>query len=162
MRHCISPVQLITRILPTERWERNAWIPDRILQARLQTTSIAILFERGVVINIPTTINKQRLLSQLFSSLKKSAPPADSQQRPVLDQFIYGLCREWVSREQADQAFRNLKECFFDWNEVRVSSVRELEEALADLPNASERAQRVISFLQEVFETTFSFDLEGL
>ena len=55
-----------------------------------------------------------------------------------------------------------MRERFFDWNEVRVSSLREIEEALADLPDAEHRAQRLISFLQEVFETTFSFDLESL
>ena len=40
----------------------------------------------------------------------------------MLEQFIYGLCREDATREQADRAFRNLCERFFDWNEVRVSS----------------------------------------
>src|SRR5262249_11308464 len=39
---------------------------------------------------------------------------------------------------------------------------RELEEAFADLPDPEVRAQRLVTFLQEVFETTFSFDLEGL
>jgi endonuclease-3 len=64
--------------------------------------------------------------------------------------------------EQAQQAYNNLKEKFFDWNEVRVSTVRELEEALAGLADAENRAQRLIAFLQEVFEETFSFELEGL
>ena len=67
-----------------------------------------------------------------------------------------------MTRDQADQAYRNLREQFFDWNEVRVSSVRELAEAMQGLPNAEQRAQRLIDFLQEVFETTISFDLESL
>src|SRR5439155_10868311 len=66
------------------------------------------------------------------------------------------------TRDQADRAFRGLREQFFDWNEVRVSSGREVEEAIADLPEAEPRAERLISFLQEVFEADFSFDLEGL
>ena len=45
---------------------------------------------------------------------------------------------------------------------MRVSSLRELEEAFAGLPEPESRAQRLVSFLQEVFETTFSFDLEKL
>src|SRR5205807_10304667 len=57
---------------------------------------------------------------------------------------------------------RGLREHFFDWNEVRVSSVREVAESLAGMPGGETRAQRIIDFLQEVFETTFSFDLEGL
>jgi endonuclease-3 len=109
-----------------------------------------------------TTTNKQRVLTQLFALHKKAheAPPPEP--RPVLEQFLYALCRQDATREQADRAFRRLRDSFFDWNEVRVSSVRELEEALAGLPNAEARAERLIAFLQEVFETTFSFDLEGL
>jgi endonuclease-3 len=109
-----------------------------------------------------TTTNKQRLLTQLFTALKKIADPGESVNRPVLDQFIYAICREGVTREQADEAFQAICERFFDWNEVRVSSVRELEESFAGLPEPEVRAQRLINFLQEVFETTFSYDLESL
>jgi endonuclease-3 len=109
-----------------------------------------------------TTINKQRLLTHLFTSMKKAYDPGEPGSRPVLEQFIYAICREGATREQADQAFRNLQKRFYDWNEVRVSSVRELEESLAGLSEPETRAQRIINFLQEVFETTFSFDLEPL
>src|SRR5271170_3733608 len=110
---------------------------------------------------MPTTTNKQRVLSHLFTSLKKRGHgDADPEPRPVLEQLIYAILREGSTRDLADQAFRLLRERFFDWNEIRVSSVREIEEALCCLPNAELRAQRLISLLQEVFETTFSFDLE--
>jgi endonuclease-3 len=109
-----------------------------------------------------TTTNKQRLLTQLFALLKDGYEAAEAEPRPVLEQFIYGICREDATRAQADSAFKNLRERFFDWNEVRVSSVRELEEALSDLSGAELRAERILSFLQEVFEANFSFDLESL
>jgi endonuclease-3 len=109
-----------------------------------------------------TMINKQRLLTQLFSGLKKVADPGEPDQLPVLEQFLYAICREGATREQADEAFHALRERFFDWNEIRVSSVRELEECLTGLSEPEVRAQRLISFLQEVFETTFSYDLESL
>lgn len=111
---------------------------------------------------MPTTTNKQRVLTQIFTSLKKRYEPLEPEARPVLEQFLYAICREGASRAQADRAFRNLQERFFDWNEVRVSSPHEVEEALGNLPDAESRAQRLISVLQEVFETTFSFDLEPL
>jgi endonuclease III len=111
---------------------------------------------------MPTTTNKQRLLSQLFSTYRKRYDPAEPEPRPVLEQFLYAVCREGATRDQADRAFHSLQERFFDWNEVRVSSPREVEEALGDIPDAEPRAGRLISFLQEVFETTFSFDLELL
>jgi len=110
---------------------------------------------------MPTTINKQRVLSQLFNQQPKGAE-ASEETLPVLEQFIYGICREGTTRERADRAFRRLRKDFFDWNEVRVSSTRELEETLRDLPEPEVKAQRLVTFLQEVFETTFSFDLEGL
>jgi endonuclease-3 len=110
---------------------------------------------------MPTTINKQRLVTNVFSAAGKSKH-SEPDARPVLEQFLYAVCREGVTRELADQAYRNLQERFFDWNEVRVSSARELAEALECLPDAETRAQRLIDFLQEVFETTFSFDLESL
>src|SRR5271165_1089293 len=108
-----------------------------------------------------TTINKQRLLTGLFTAAKRTGF-TEPEARPVLQQFIYGLCRENASPEQAERAYRLLSERFFDWNEVRVSSTRELEEAFAGLPDAEARAQRLVTFLQEVFETTFSFDLDQL
>lgn len=107
-----------------------------------------------------TTINKQRLLSQLLSAARK--PESEPVERPILEQFIYGLCRENATVEQAEQAYSSLRQRFFDWNEIRVSSTRELEEAFDGLSAPELRAQRLISFLQEVFETTFSFNLEGL
>src|SRR5258707_9753892 len=107
-----------------------------------------------------TTINKQKLLTHLFNAARKAAEaPPDAEPRPVLQEFVYALCREGAGRDEADQAFRNLCERFFDWNEVRVSSLRELEEAFAGLPHAGARAERLSTFLREVFETEISFDL---
>jgi endonuclease-3 len=106
------------------------------------------------------TINKQRVVSQL---LARSGPAGDAPEpRPILQEVIYGLCREGATREQADRAYHHLTNRFFDWNEVRVSSIREIEEAFAGLSDPESRAQRLVSFLQEVFETTFSYDLEKL
>jgi endonuclease III len=111
---------------------------------------------------MPTTTNKQRVITQIFTTLKKHYEPREPEPRPVLEQFLYAICRESASRAQADRVFRNLQERFFDWNEIRVSSPREVEEALGSIPDADTRANRLIGFLQEVFETTFSFDLESL
>lgn len=108
-----------------------------------------------------TTINKQRSLTHLFTAAKKRIE-ADDEARPVLQQFIYGLCRENATREQADEAYRFLCEKFFDWNEVRVSSTHELEDAFDGMSNPEQRAERLISFLQEVFEIHFSFELDKL
>lgn len=112
--------------------------------------------------DMPTTINKQRLLTQIFTALKKRYSLPTTESRPVLEQFLYAVCREGTTREEADRAYRSLQEHFFDWNEIRVSSLREVEEVLSHLPYSSVRAQRLISLLQEVFETMFAFELESL
>src|SRR5262245_60181283 len=115
----------------------------------------------GEDMRMATTVNKPKLVSQIFSTLgrgKYAGPP----HRPGLEQFLYAICREGMTREAADRAYRNLQERFFDWNEIRVSSAHEIADALGDLPEAEARGQRLIDFLQEVFETTFSFDLESL
>ena len=111
-----------------------------------------------------TTLNKQKVVNHLFTALAKQIKGAeDLPARPVLEQFIYAICREGTTRAQADAAFQALQTRFFDWNEIRVSAPEELAEVLADLtPEPAKRAQRIIDFLQEVFETTFAFDLEGL
>jgi endonuclease-3 len=107
-----------------------------------------------------TTINKQRAVNLLLARAPKSSNGEAPQ--GVLEQFVFALCRENATAEQADRAFRALRERFFDWNEVRVSSTREVEEALEGLSDTEPRAQRLIAFLQEVFEAEFKFDLEGL
>lgn len=108
------------------------------------------------------TINKQKVVSQLFTALAKQAK-GETPERPVLEQFIYAILREGSTREHADQAFANLQNRFFDWNEIRVSSVDEIAEILNGVVSEpGQRAQRIVDFLQEVFETTFSFDLEPL
>jgi endonuclease III len=110
-----------------------------------------------------TTINKQKIVNQLFTALGKHAKNKPLAERPVLEQFLYAILRENATRDAADQAFKGLQDRFFDWNEVRVSSTMEIAEALEGLvANPEARAQRIVDFLQEIFETTYSFDLDPL
>jgi endonuclease-3 len=111
---------------------------------------------------MPATANKQQLLATLFATMRKHYSVRAPAERPVLEQMIYALLREGATHEEADAAFDRLKSQFFDWNEVRVSSEHEVIEAMGDLPEAAARAERVIALLQEVFESTYSFDLEML
>ena len=116
---------------------------------------------------MPATSTKQRFVNQIMSSLPKStdgkgAKNGKLESLPILEQVIYSICREATSQTVADHAYRQLQEKFFDWNEIRVSSAREVADALGDIPNAEDRAERIIHFLSEVFEIDFCFDLEGL
>jgi len=110
-----------------------------------------------------TIMNKQRLVSQMFSQLGDACQSEECAPRTVLEEFVYAILREGHTRAAADQAFDSLRKNFFDWNEIRVSMGEELVAAIGPwITDAERRAQRVIDFLQEVFESTFSFDLEGL
>src|SRR5260370_7631027 len=111
---------------------------------------------------MPTTVNKQRVLAALFNSYKKRGPSSEPQASPLMEQLLFSVCREGTTREEADRAFQGLRQRFFDWNEIRVSSPREIEEAISNLPDAAVRAQRLLSLLQEVFEPTFSFTFQPL
>jgi len=109
------------------------------------------------------TTNKHQQLNQALALLKKKYPvSAEAEARPVMEEVLYAILREGATTAQADAGFAKLREAFFDWNEVRVSTVPEVAEALGKLPDAGPKAQRAVSFLQEVFEERYSFDLSDV
>src|SRR5215216_5976467 len=107
------------------------------------------------------TTNRTAVISKVYKVLKKhykpTAPPAD---RTVLEHLLYACVLENARFEAADEAFARLKELYFDWNEIRVTTVTELAEGMGDLPDASLAAQRVKKSLQSIFESGYSFDIE--
>jgi endonuclease-3 len=116
-----------------------------------------------VLITMPIMTNKQQQIEQIIKVLKKRYEASgEVENRPVLEHLLYAIIREGATREQADRAFKNLRTVFFDWNEVRVSAPHEIEEILAGIPGAGERAQRIIGVLQYWFELKFNFDMEDL
>ena len=60
----------------------------------------------------------------------------------------------------ANEVFAALDSEYYDWNEVRVTSIRELTAVMKRLNDAQEAATRLKRVLQSVFETHYSFDLE--
>ncbi len=110
-----------------------------------------------------TTPNRAAILTKLHKVLRKHykpyAPPSD---RSVLEHLLYASCLENARPEAADEALAKLKELYFDWNEIRVTTVSELAEVLAGLPDATAAGQRIKRALQSVFETGYQFDLEAL
>jgi endonuclease III len=111
------------------------------------------------------TQSKAQLLNEVHTLLKKRYKPKPDRNNgrlTVLEAVIYGLCHEGTTREQANQALSRFKDGFFDWNEVRVSTVDEIQSALAGLPEAEGRAQRIRRFLRQLFERTYGFTLDLL
>ncbi len=107
--------------------------------------------------------NRQTLITKVFKVLKHHYQPVKPPvERSVLEHLLYACCLENSPFEAADEAFARLQQKFFDWNEVRVTTVTELAETLACLADPSAAATRLKRCLQSVFETHYAFDLEGL
>jgi len=109
------------------------------------------------------TTNRSALIAKVYKVLKKHykpvAPPSD---RTALEHLLYGCLLENARFEAADEAFARLKELYFDWNEIRVTTVTELAEGMGGVPDAAGAAQRVKKSLQSIFESNYSFDIETL
>lgn len=106
---------------------------------------------------------KQAICKKVVSILKKryrsKIPKSD---RTVLDTILYAICLENASARQADDAFARLESDFHDLNEIRVSSVKELESIFSDMEQPEWRALAIRTFLQHVFEKKYSFDFESI
>ncbi len=101
--------------------------------------------------------------AKIHRILKKYYKPVlPNPERPVMEHLLFGCCLENTHYEKAEEAFAALIHTFFDLNEIRVTTVKELSEVLSLLPDPGEAAIRVKRSLQHVFETTYSFDLEEL
>jgi endonuclease-3 len=111
------------------------------------------------------TQSKTQLLTEVHAQLKrryKPKPDRSAGRLTVLEAVVYGICHENTTREQANQALSRFKDQFFDWNEVRVSPIAEVQETLVDIPDPEGRAHRIRRFLRQLFEKTYSFTLEAL
>jgi endonuclease III len=111
------------------------------------------------------TQSKTQFLTDVHTQLKrryKPKPDRSAGRLSVLEAVVYGICHEDTTREAANQALSRFKDHFFDWNEVRVSPIAEVQETLADIPHPHERAQRIRRFLRQLFEKTYAFSLEAL
>jgi endonuclease-3 len=111
------------------------------------------------------THSKAQFLTDIHAQLKrryKPKPDRSAGRLSVLEAVVYGICHEDTTREQANQALSRFKDQFFDWNEVRVSPIAEVQETLADIPDPHGRAERIRRFLRQLFSKTYGFTLDSL
>lgn len=110
-----------------------------------------------------SSANRSALFSKIHKVLRKhyepAAPPSD---RPVLEHLLYACVLENARHEAADDVFARLQKSYFDWNEIRVTSIPELVEVMASIPDAVDAAKRLKRALQSVFESHYSFDIDFL
>jgi endonuclease-3 len=110
-----------------------------------------------------TSSNRASTLTKAHKILKRSYKhnPLRGEQQ-VLDSLLFACLLENTRYEVAQQAYAKVQAAFFDWNEIRVSTVKELAEVMGMLPEATEASARLKGVLQSVFESDYSFDLEQL
>jgi endonuclease III len=107
--------------------------------------------------------DKSREVQRVVTLLKtKYDAPARREPMSVLETVIYAVLADGTTTGRADAAFQRLRTNYFDWNEVRVSALVELQEQLSDLPEPEQRAARLKGCLRFIFESTYGFDLEQL
>jgi len=110
-----------------------------------------------------TAKNRAGLITKLQNSLKKHYKPAPAAPgRPLMEHVLYAALLEDAPVDLADEGFAKCEQEFFDWNEVRVTSVTELAEVLSHFPSPSTTALRLKRCLQSVFESFYSFEIEHL
>ena len=80
--------------------------------------------------------------------------------REVLVQLIYSALLENRPAAAALDAFETIENSFIDWNELRVSTARELGELLPMLNDPLNSCERLRQTLQAIFQATYKFDLE--
>ena len=115
---------------------------------------------------------KQAICKKLVTALRKRyKTPMPKAERSVVELLLFGVCLEDLPIADAEAAFERLMTDFIDYNELRVSSVTELESAFNGADRSEFRAMRVRSVLQDVFERrglkvaedeTYRFDFEVL
>lgn len=107
--------------------------------------------------------DKQDSCKKLLAILKKHYPaPPRPPELPVLETMIYASCLENASFEDAARTYDLLLKSFHDLNEIRVSSIDELEAVFHDVSDAEWRAMRIRGLLQHLFESTYTFECDGI
>ena len=103
------------------------------------------------------------MIGKLQTALKKFYQPLPTQpSRPLLEHVLYASLLEDAPADLADEGMAKCEQEFFDWNEVRVTTITELSQVLENLPDPQKAARRLKSNLQAIFEEFYTFELDHL
>jgi len=106
--------------------------------------------------------DKHDLSRKLIALLRPRYGTAFKQNLPVLETMLYAVCLENATPDEADTSYGKLFSEFNDLNEVRVSTIYELEKVFEGMSHPDLRGLRIKSTLHYVFEETYGFDFESL
>lgn len=106
--------------------------------------------------------NRANVFTACHKVIKKHYTTAGPDKRSVLEQLVFAAILENAPHKVAEECYGMLQTEYFDWNEVRVTSVPELAEMFSKHPMPDGAATRVKTLLQNIFEAIYTYDLEGL
>ena len=107
--------------------------------------------------------NRTALIKKTVRVLRKHfTSHAPAKDRTLLEHMLFACLLENSNHEAAERAFANISKDYFDLNEVRVSTVKELSESFRGLVDPTESAARLKRTLHSMFETVYAFDVEIL
>ena len=101
----------------------------------------------------------RKFVTALHKLYGKSVPKIEL---PVIETMLFAACLEDNPWAPAEAGLKKMIATFFDLNEIRVSSVSELELVLTPLNKADWKGLRIRSILRSIFESTYSYDFEKL
>ena len=102
------------------------------------------------------------ITSYVASSYRRLGSIFRNYPREILDLVIFHKINFYMPEGEALHAYRRLKTAFVDWNEVRISSVKEIQEVFQGVPDSLELAIFVKDFLEQLHRENQSVDLEFL
>jgi endonuclease-3 len=107
---------------------------------------------------------KKKMRDVLGKMQKKYGVVKLGNSRGDIEQCVFLILREGWDFRKAAKAVKILQEVFVDWNEVRVSSVREIKEAVRFLKyqDLDDKIERVKNMFQEVFHEFNRLNLDFL
>jgi hypothetical protein len=109
------------------------------------------------------TPNRSALIERTLKVLRRHFKPVSApKERTLFEHLMFACLLEDSPQETAEHVFLTLKQDYFGWNEVRVSTIRELTDVLKPLVNPPESAARLKQSLHSVFESVYEFDIESL
>lgn len=106
--------------------------------------------------------NRANVFTASQKVIKKHYSSAGADKRNVVEQLVFAAILENAPRKVADECFEVMQKEYIDWNEIRVTSVAELSEMFAKHPAPEGAATRVKTLLQNIFESVYGYDLEGM
>jgi endonuclease III len=107
--------------------------------------------------------NRAALIKKTVRVLRKHFTAyTPAKDRTLLEHMLFACLLENSNHEAAEKAYASVTKNYFDLNEVRVSSVKELSESFEGLVDPTESAARLKRTLHSMFETFYTFDVEIL